>query len=52
MRCWLTGPKTYSSQLEQSTRYLVNDIENMLIGKPFSVAYREGEILIESKLGK
>ncbi len=47
IRCTLTNPYKDSDQLEESTQYLVHDIENLLIGKPFNVRYRNGEILVQ-----
>ena len=50
IRCTLTNPYKDSDQLEESTQYLVQDIENLLLGKPFDVHYRNGEILIQLRL--
>ena len=47
IRCTLTDPYKESNLLEESTQYLVQDIENLLLGKPFIVHYRDGEILIQ-----
>jgi hypothetical protein len=49
IRFTLSGPESSVKQLEESTRYLVRDLENVLIGKPFSVNYTEGEITIVYK---
>lgn len=47
IHCTLTNPYKDSDQLEESNQYLVQDIENLLLGKPFNVHYRNGEILIQ-----
>jgi len=49
IRFALSGPESSVKQLEESTRYLVRDLENILIGKPFSVNSTEGEITIVYK---
>ncbi len=49
VRCTLTEPYKSTEQLEESTYYLVQDLENMLIGKSFTVEYRTGEIVITKK---
>jgi hypothetical protein len=45
----LRGSDEVVTVLENSTRYLVRDIERMLLGKPFLVSYRKGIISIESR---
>ncbi len=45
----LRGSDEVVTVLENSTRYLVRDIERMLLGKPFLVVYRKGVISIESR---
>ncbi len=47
--CTITGPYKNTEQLEESTYYLVQDIENMLLGKAFNVEYQTGEIIITKK---
>lgn len=37
-RCTLKGAQQTTSQLQQSTDYIVQDIEKLLLGKPFSVS--------------
>ena len=46
IRYTLSGSTSSGRQLEKSTQYLVRDLENILIGKPFSVNHAEGEITI------
>jgi hypothetical protein len=47
--CTLSGSYRNSTQLEESSRYVVQDLENMLLGKPFEVAYTSGKIVIQLK---
>ncbi len=49
VRCTLNLPYRNSSQLEESTQYLVRDVENMLIGKHYEVVGGKGEILVKPK---
>lgn len=42
----LQGSMETTKRLAQSTRYLVNDIENILLGKPFSVTCTDNRIEI------
>lgn len=49
MRCELTGPYSNSDQLSESTRFLAQDMENLLIGTAFGVYCRNGEIVIEKR---
>jgi len=49
VRCALSGPYKNTGQLEESTYYLVQDLENILIGKSFNVEYQVGEIVITKK---
>ena len=51
IRCTLKGDNGYAELLEESTGYLVRDIGNMVIGKPVTVSYRNGEIIIKSQHG-
>lgn len=44
--CTLTGPYAKTDQLEESTRYLLQDLENMIIGKPFEMEYQQRQITI------
>ena len=44
--CTLNGSKTLIEQMEQSTRYVVQDIEQMLLGEPFTITYKTGIISI------
>jgi hypothetical protein len=48
-RCILNGSKETISQIQHSTRYVVQDIENLLLGKPFSVNYSNNQITIVQK---
>ncbi len=49
MRCELAGPYKNSDQLSESSRFLAQDMENMLIGTDFRVCCRNGEIVIEKR---
>jgi len=44
--CTLTGSKQTVSQMESSTKYIVQDIEHLLLGKPFSVTFTNNTITI------
>ena len=46
IQCRLSGSSQMTGQLEQSTRYIVQDIEQSLLGKPYSVSYKSGLIEI------
>ncbi len=46
IQCVLSGPYKNAKQLEESTDYLVQDLESMLFGKHCSVIYANGEIRI------
>lgn len=46
IQCRLSGSSQVTGQLEQSTRYIVQDIEQSLLGKPYSVSYKSGLIEI------
>jgi hypothetical protein len=45
-RCTLKGSQQTISQLQQSTDYIVQDIEQLLLGKPFSVSGSGNSITI------
>jgi hypothetical protein len=49
VRCTLNKPYTTTSLLDESTKYLLRDIENMLIGKHFDVAVENGSITVSPK---
>ena len=49
LRCTLTNPYKDSGLLEESTQYIIRDLENIVIGKPFEVHYQKGEITIQLK---
>ncbi|HMD69666.1 MAG TPA: hypothetical protein VKF42_12350 [Chitinivibrionales bacterium] len=51
IRCTLNLPYRNTSQLDESTQYLVRDVENMLIGKQCEVVAGKGEILVRPKAG-
>ncbi len=46
MRCSLHAPSDLSEQLDASTQYLVRDIENLLIGKHYSVILDKEDIIV------
>jgi len=48
--CRLSGHYAGDDMLAESTRYLVQNIENFLIGKPFNAVYLDGEIRITPKV--
>jgi hypothetical protein len=45
----LSGPYNHTGELDESTSYLVEDLRDILIGKPFSVGYEKDEITIMPK---
>jgi hypothetical protein len=49
MHCELAGPYKNGDQLSESTRYLVQDIQNMLIGTDYGVICKNGELIIEKR---
>jgi hypothetical protein len=49
VHCSLNAPYTSTSRLDESTQYLVRDLENMIIGKQYDVLYEKGEIIIKPK---
>lgn len=46
---FLNAPYRTGSQLDESTRYLVRDIENMLIGKQYDVVCEKGDIVVRPR---
>jgi hypothetical protein len=46
IRCVLTGNQAAVSALAGSTRYLIRDIENVLIGTGLAVRYEDGAIVV------
>ena len=51
VRCTLNLPYRNTPQLDESTQYLVRDVENMLIGKQCEVVAGKGEVLVRPKAG-
>lgn len=49
VHCVLSSSAHITDQLQQSTRYVVQDIEQMLLGKPFTVQYTTKEIIINPR---
>lgn len=49
LKCTLSSSAQISGQLQKSTRYVLQDIEQMLLGKPFSIQYNSGEITINPR---
>lgn len=47
--CTLKGSRQTIGQMEQSTSYIVKDIEHFLLGKPYSVRYENFQITISIK---
>jgi hypothetical protein len=45
----LNAPYQTGSELDESTRYLVRDLENMLIGKQYDVVCEKGDITVKPK---
>jgi hypothetical protein len=52
LRCFLGGTVSNGKLLEASTQHIIRDVENILIGKPFSVIYKKGAIMIEPDIIK
>ncbi len=50
--CVLNAPYRNTALLDESSRYIVRDIENLLIGKRYAVKSLHGEILIEPMAGE
>ena len=48
IRCTLGGSVEIIDQLEKSTQYVVQEIKQILLGKPFTVDYHNGEITIHA----
>jgi hypothetical protein len=51
MRCELSGPYKNSEQLSESSKYLAQEIENILVGTDFGVVCKNGEMVIEKRAG-
>ena len=49
VHCSLNAPYDGTSQLDESTQYLVRDLENMLIGKQYEVLFDKGGIFIKPR---
>jgi len=49
LKCTLSSSAQISEQLQNSTRYILQDIEQILLGKPFSIQYNSGEITISPR---
>ncbi len=49
LKCTLSSSAQISEQLQNSTRYVLQDIEQILLGKPFSIQYNSGEITISPR---
>ena len=47
--CTLSGRREYAAQLAESTKYIVRDLESILVGRPFEVVCRDGEINVRMK---
>jgi len=45
----LSGADETVTQLEGSTRYIVDEVEKLLLGKPFSVTYENGIITVSQR---
>lgn len=48
-KCTLKCSQSTLNQLEESTNYIFQDIEQLLLGKPFSVSYTNNQILIRKR---
>jgi hypothetical protein len=46
---FLNAPYRTGSELDESTRYLVRDLENMLIGRHYDVVCEKGDIIVRPK---
>jgi len=51
MRCELDGSYKNNDQLSESSRYLVQDLQNLLTGTAFGVSSKNGEIIIKKRPG-
>ncbi|NLL12309.1 MAG: hypothetical protein GX267_02785 [Fibrobacter sp.] len=49
LKCTLSSSAQISEQLQNSTRYVLQDIEQILLGKPFNIQYNSGEITISPR---
>lgn len=49
MHCTLSGPYKDGEQLAESSKYLAQEIENILIGTDFGVVCKNGEMVIEKR---
>ncbi|NLD98359.1 MAG: hypothetical protein GX640_00660 [Fibrobacter sp.] len=49
IKCKLISSNQLTMQMEQSTQYIVQEIEQTLLGKPFTVQYNAGEITIKPR---
>lgn len=49
LKCTLNSSAQISEHLQNSTRYVLQDIEQILLGKPFSIQYNSGEITISPR---
>jgi hypothetical protein len=49
VRCTLNMPYRETSQLDESTRCLVRDVENTLIGKGYEVITDKGEVIVRPR---
>jgi hypothetical protein len=49
VRCTLNMPYRETSQLDESTRSLVREVENMLIGKGYEVIADKGEVVVRPR---
>jgi hypothetical protein len=45
----LSEPYGHTGELDESAEYLIKDLQDILIGKPYSVRYEKGRIIISSK---
>jgi hypothetical protein len=49
IHCFLNAPYKSTLMLEESTQYLVRDIENLLIGRQYEVIADRGDVLVRKK---
>jgi hypothetical protein len=50
MRWTLAGPRQYAEQLSGSTRWLVQDLEGILVGTGYTAAYENGEVAVRRRV--
>jgi hypothetical protein len=50
MRWTLAGPRQYAEQLSGSTRWLVQDLEGILVGTGYTAACENGEIAVRRRV--